>query len=180
MRACAFSVLPDLVGCPTVLERVRPVAAARTCAPDPRHPAGHGRGESRSSMSRGPAPSSAAVGQRRGRIQDRARWPDRPIRPIRCRSGDYLPEGGPETAALSDFVALERAPGRLRARLGPWYAVAQMTIRGERRKGEVLITVDGLAAGQAVVAGGAEPLADGDRRGATAARVRPSSRWSSC
>ena len=29
-----LQLTPDLVGCPTVLERVRPVAAARTCAPD--------------------------------------------------------------------------------------------------------------------------------------------------
>ena len=38
-----LQLTPDLVGCPTVLERVRPVAAARTCAPDLRRPAWQGR-----------------------------------------------------------------------------------------------------------------------------------------
>ena len=44
-------------------------------------------------------------------------------------------------------------------------------IRGERRKGEILITVDGALDWRA---------RRRDRRGATAARVRPSSRWPFC
>ena len=40
-------------------------------------------------------------------------------------------------------MAAERAAGRRQARLGPWYAADPMTIRGERRKDEVLVTVDG-------------------------------------
>ena len=42
-----LQLTPDLVGCPTVLERVRPVAAARTCAPDLRR-AWQGRPERKS------------------------------------------------------------------------------------------------------------------------------------
>ena len=37
-------------------------------------------------------------------------------------------EGDPETAALSDFVALGRAPGRLRARLGAVVRCRSMTL----------------------------------------------------
>ena len=50
-----------------------------------------------------------------------------------CRSGDFRPGGSYKTAALSDFVALERARVVCRA----------MMIRGERRNGAVLITTDG-------------------------------------
>ena len=57
--------------------------------------------------------------------------------------GRLSPEGGPETAALSDFVALERAPGSTSSTPGAVVRCCSMTIRGERRKGEVLITVDG-------------------------------------
>ena len=45
-----------------------------------------------------------------------------------AESGDFRPRGDPETAALSDFVALERAPGRLRARLGAMVRCRSMTL----------------------------------------------------
>ena len=48
-----------------------------------------------------------------------------------------------------------------------------MTIRGERRKGEVLITVDGAPLGLAVVAGGCGTTRRRDRRGAAAGRDWP-------
>ena len=56
--------------------------------------------------------------------------------------GSLLQGGEPQDLAV-DLSELERAPGRRRARLGPWYAADPMTIRGERRKGEVLVTVGG-------------------------------------
>ena len=70
--------------------------------------------------------TSAASGPRRVRIPARAHWPGsagpRPNRET------FALEGDPETAALSDFVALGRTPGRLRARLGAVVRCRSMTL----------------------------------------------------
>ena len=84
----------------------RLVRGARRAAPS--------RGESRCLSSRGPAPTSVVEGSKRGQVQARTYWPDRPIR---CRSTDFRPGGSSEAADLSHLVAVERAPDRRRASL---------------------------------------------------------------
>ena len=106
--------------------------------------AGPAGGESRFSMLRGPAPSSAAAGPRRGRIQSLCVLVESPRR---CRSGDFRPGGSSETIALSGFRRPRAGSG------STWTGVRCWRCGTTRRRA---------------------------RRGATAVRARPSSRWPSC
>ena len=124
--------------------RARPPGrGARMCAPGP---AG-----ARRAAPRRPGAEVAprgCVGPRRarrlpvraaGRIQARAHWSNR-----RSAAGreTFAPGGSSATVALSDFVVLERAPGRLRVSLGAVVRCRSMTIRGERRAGDgILVAV---------------------------------------
>ena len=114
-RGCVLQ-LTDLAGCPTVVD-----ASARARGREPCAPArpGNCRGQpgrkslldvARTRAELGGVRTAGACGFRPVRIDRIGR--------AAAESGDFRPRGDPETAALSDFVALERAPGRLRARLG--------------------------------------------------------------
>ena len=96
------------------------------------------------------------------------------IRTARRERRNFRPGGSFETAALSDLVALDRVRVDFEHACGVGRC-RSMTIRGERRNGEVLITVDGAPLDWRSSLAVRNHSPTRDRRGATAARARPSS-----
>ena len=97
-----------------------------------------------------PGPACATPGWRTagGRTRNDGRWGWTPLLPpIADLAAGTVRSGtrpSVELADLSDFIVVARVPGGdFEPASRPCYAAGPMTIRGERRQREVLVTVDG-------------------------------------